>query len=232
MTLRPAVWLPLAILPVMLLIFEPTGLDFYLQDIVWDPTGGGHWVIDAHAEWPRLLFYRIPRWIVMGAGVSAVLVWLAGFCIESFRCWRRRSLFVALSIALVPGAVGALKASTNVHCPTQLTRYGGDEPYDGIAARLFHPVETATRGRCFPAGHASGGFALLALGWIAETRRFRLVGWSFGLLAGTVLGAYQMAKGVHFMSHTLATMLLAIAITAGLATVIWPNRLAVPNMDA
>lgn len=232
MKLRPAVWLPVAILPAMLLLFEPTGLDLYLQDFAWDMSGGGHWVVDAHAEWPRLLFYRIPRWIVAGIGVSALLVWLAGSWNETYRPWRRRCLLIALSVALVPGTVGLLKASTNVHCPSQLTRYGGNQPYDGIAARLFNPVETTTRGRCFPAGHASGAFALLALGWLAGTRRFRLAGWGIGLLAGSVTGAYQMAKGVHFMSHTLTTLLLALAITAGLAAVIWPKPRSTPELDA
>jgi membrane-associated PAP2 superfamily phosphatase len=60
-------------------------------------------------------------------------------------------------------------------------------------------------GGCFPAGHASTGFAFLG-GYFAyrgsEPGRARawLVG---GLTAGLVLGLTQQMRGAHFMSHTL-----------------------------
>ena len=218
---RPAVWGPLAVIPAMLLILEPTGWDLLLQDFLWDASGEGQWIVDAHAEGPRLLFYRLPRLVIMVIGLSALLAWVAGFLIPALARWRRRFLFLALAIALVPGGVGLLKAVTNVHCPSQLTRYGGDQAYDGIGARLFQPVVTTTRGRCFPAGHASGGYALLALGWLAVTRRGRLAGWTIGFAAGSVLAGYQMAEGVNFLSHSLTTLRLAMAITAWLAAIIW-----------
>lgn len=218
---RPAVWGPLAVIPVMLLILEPSGWDVWLQDFLWDASGERHWIVDAHAEGTRLLFYRLPRLVITVVGLAALAAWIAGFLIPFLRPWRRQFLFFALAVALVPGVTGLLKAVTNVHCPSQLTRYGGDQAYDGFAARLFEPVVTTTRGRCFPAGHASGGYALLALGWSAATRRGRMIGWMTGLAVGSVLGAYQMAKGVHFMSHTLATLLLAMAITAWLAGLFW-----------
>jgi membrane-associated PAP2 superfamily phosphatase len=62
-------------------------------------------------------------------------------------------------------------------------------------------------GRCFPAGHASTGFAFLG-GYFAfrhdvpKTARIWLIA---ALATGFVLGACQQLRGAHFMSHTLWT---------------------------
>ena len=63
------------------------------------------------------------------------------------------------------------------------------------------------RGRGFPAGHASGGFALVALAGLAATRRSRRIALAIGLALGTMMGIYQMLKGAHYLSHTLITAL-------------------------
>ena len=74
-----------------------------------------------------------------------------------------------------------------------------------------HPEAVRPPGHCFPAGHASGGFALLALGWLSDRRAWRIAGTGTGLAAGSVMAAYQMAKGAHFLSHSLATLALGAA---------------------
>jgi membrane-associated PAP2 superfamily phosphatase len=76
-------------------------------------------------------------------------------------------------------------------------------------------------GHCFPAGHASSGFAFVG-GFFAFrktdpgiARKWLLA----ALLAGLVLGIAQQLRGAHFMSHTLWTgficWTLAFAIDAG-----------------
>ncbi|MPN56951.1 hypothetical protein SDC9_204644 [bioreactor metagenome] len=93
-----------------------------------------------------------------------------------------------------------------MYWPDQLERYGGDKPYVKVFESYpegYHPTK---RGYGFPAGHASGGFALLSLWFAFETRRGRLLGLSAGLALGWTMGLYQMAKGAHFLSHTLVTM--------------------------
>ena len=60
-------------------------------------------------------------------------------------------------------------------------------------------------GRCFPAGHASAGFAFVS-GYFAfrDTRASLARGWlAASFAAGLLLGLAQQARGAHFMSHTL-----------------------------
>jgi membrane-associated PAP2 superfamily phosphatase len=61
-------------------------------------------------------------------------------------------------------------------------------------------------GHCFPAGHASAGFAWL-VGYFAWPQGSAVARrWLIGaLIAGLTLGVAQQLRGAHFMSHTLWT---------------------------
>lgn len=74
---------------------------------------------------------------------------------------------------------------------------------------VFPPTGLWRGGRCFPAGHASGGFALIMLYFAVPNARWRWMGLAAGLAAGWLMGGYQMLRGEHFLSHTVTTMLLA-----------------------
>ena len=69
--------------------------------------------------------------------------------------------------------------------------------------------QPSPRGGCFPAGHASGGFALLGLIAVRSSRRWRNGVIALGLGLGWWMGLYQMLKGAHYPSHTTTTMLIA-----------------------
>jgi len=77
-------------------------------------------------------------------------------------------------------------------------------------------VRDGGSGGCFPAGHASAGFAFIG-GFFAlrhtlpRTARRWLAG---ALAAGLVLGLAQQVRGAHYMSHTLWTAWLCWASAA------------------
>ena len=62
---------------------------------------------------------------------------------------------------------------------------------------------------CWPAGHASGGFALLSLFFLFKNRRNKIIALITALIIGWSMRIYKMAIGDHFLSHTLITMILA-----------------------
>ena len=78
-------------------------------------------------------------------------------------------------------------------CPRALVDYGGEVPF----IHLFdsRSPETNEDHQCFPAGHASGGFALLALPLLSRSPRRR--GW---LLAEALTFGWGMNEEVTVVS--------------------------------
>jgi membrane-associated PAP2 superfamily phosphatase len=93
--------------------------------------------------------------------------------------------------------------STSIHgCPMDLTLYGGDLPLLPLFAHLPAGVEA---GHCFPGGHASGGFALMAFYFAFKEGKpyFASAMLILSLLLGFTMGWAQMMRGEHFLSHNL-----------------------------
>lgn len=124
--------------------------------------------------------------------------------------WRMRA--VALCAILVPGTISLLKQTSRLHCPWDIAMFGGVEPY----FRLLDLVPPgASPGRCFPAGHASGGLwlASLMMFWLPRKPR---VAWPVGstlFCVGFAMGIAQQMRGAHFMTHTLWSAWIAASIT-------------------
>jgi membrane-associated PAP2 superfamily phosphatase len=103
-----------------------------------------------------------------------------------------------------------LKAVTNIPCPKDLILFGGDYPYVTLfrefPANLVQPERTI---RCYPAGHASGAFALMSLGLLFNSSRNRRIAAISAFVLAWIVGIYKMGMGDHFLSHTIVTMLIA-----------------------
>lgn len=123
--------------------------------------------------------------------------------------WRIRT--VALCAILIPATISMLKQMSRLHCPWDMALFGGAEPYVRLLDRI--PVGVAP-GKCFPAGHASGGL------WLTSIMMFWLPGkprlaWGVGgslLCVGIAMGVVQQVRGAHFMTHTLWSTWIAISI--------------------
>ena len=98
------------------------------------------------------------------------------------------------------------------------------DPLHGLQRLRRNNGDRSSRcpGGCFPAGHASGGFALLGLVAARGTRRWRNGILALGLGLGWWMGGYQMLKGAHYLSHTLTTM-----IVAWLVVLLWRRALQI-----
>jgi len=142
---------------------------------------------------------------------------------------RRERLAVVLLVALSLLAVNLVKARSLTSCPWELQAFGGQAHY---VSHWSLGLADGGTGHCFPGGHASSAFSLLAvcLPWLqppGATPRRREVGlrWLGALLfTGLVAGAVQTLRGAHYPSHTLWTLV----ICAGVSLAGW--RLARPWM--
>jgi membrane-associated PAP2 superfamily phosphatase len=203
-SLVPAIILLVA----LLILFENTAIDVWVQDHFFDFQTGA-WLVKKQQTLPRFVFYSGIKFAIFTFGTVLMVLCLlpsrlrekligSNFC--------RRDLWVVVAtLVTAPSLVALSKATTNVHCPYQLNRYGGDYPYFKLLEQAPPDLLQKGRGRGFPAGHASGGFALLSLAGLGRTRRGALAGMAVGLLAGGSMGTYQMLNGAHFLSHTLIT---------------------------
>lgn len=205
-----------------LALHEYSSLDFRIQDRLFDPVEQ-RWVVNHRDAPARLAFYTLPK-----AGVITFALTAAGWLIARRllrappTAWDTSAFRMVLAMALIPAAAGLWKHTSGVFCPSELLRYGGARAYRCLCAP--RPAGGAI-GHCFPAGHASAGFALMAVSFLPVRPAWRRTALAAGLALGWIMGTYQMLKGAHFLTHTLATMFVAGIII----TLLRPGPIATPH---
>ncbi|MGQ5523837.1 phosphatase PAP2 family protein [Chitinimonas sp. PSY-7] len=213
-------WIGMALVAtLLLLVFELTPLDLWFADPYYRAgrfIGAGNWWLEVFSH----------RWVKSFVVLVALIVWIRLGMSWMHTRWsldRRRWLAVGVAMLLAPLAVSILKHTTGKHCPWDMSRYGGVLPYTAL---LESPPAGAPRGQCFPAGHASTGFALFAfvLFWRGRDQRRAWLVWSLAFCMGMVLGWGQQLRGAHFLSHTLWSAWLCWAICLGAFSVIQPAK--------
>lgn len=137
---------------------------------------------------------------------------------------RSARLQLAVTTGLAAAVVAAIKSASLTSCPWDLHEFGG------VAHLVPHwrgwTVADGGSGRCFPAGHASSGFAFFGGWFVFRERPVVARGWFAAALgAGGVFGLAQQMRGAHFMSHTLWTAVVCWAVAWGV-DVVWPEALA------
>jgi membrane-associated PAP2 superfamily phosphatase len=194
-------------------VFGTTDFDERIAAAVfYDPQqgwlGGSSW-------WTHQFLHTGGQWLVRVIVLIAIGIWAGSFIESSLEKWRRAAGFVAVSMILSIGSVGLLKHITNVNCPWDLIPFGGHFSY----AHLFaHRPPSAHVGRCFPAAHASSGYALFALYFVGRehSRRWARLGFAAGLIAGLIFGLAQQSRGAHFVSHDIWSAMIAWCVPLSL----------------
>lgn len=190
------------------LLFEYTDLNLWVQDAIY-ALGGGHWPVDRNEPVARFLFYDGVKKLYTAFVLSLLVLLLGFYKVAWVKRYRRGLVIVCLAVILVPLTVDTIKMESNVPCPSSLQHYGGTFPH----VTLLRPWPAGTRPadtqRCYPAGHASGGFALMSLFFLFKRRRNRRIALVAAITTGWVIGIYKMLIGDHFLGHTMISMLLA-----------------------
>ncbi|HBL26766.1 MAG TPA: PAP2 family protein [Acidobacteria bacterium] len=220
----PGFWIRHALLPlltfaVLAILIEGTGLDLRLSDAWYDAA------VKAfpyrHAWWADDLLHDRGRDLVGLVVLAALVIWGAAgrgarwALLDRWRPWRRRALYLALTVLLSAGAAGVGKAFSDRHCPWDVDRYNGHAPYAPLFTSLPQEVEP---GHCFPSSHAATGFGLLGLYFVFldRSRRAAWVGLGIGLGVGGLFSFAQLVRGAHFLSHDLWSAALCWAIALAL----------------
>ncbi len=141
------------------------------------------------------------------AWFGVVMLWASAWLVPAMQPLRRPLLYLMLSILLSTAIVAGLKRWTHMDCPWDLMAYGGHKAYFGLFSA--RPAALSASG-CFPAGHASAGYAWVALYFFLRRVKPALRWWGLaaGLALGLVFGLAQQLRGAHFMSHDLWTLMV------------------------
>jgi membrane-associated PAP2 superfamily phosphatase len=207
---------------VILWIGNYTNIDLALADAMFDRASG---TFPWHHAWLAERFnHDILKTILQVSGVTAVALaaWDWARPQPYWTAQRRVGLRVlALSAILVPTCISVLKHFSDSHCPWDLQRYGGREPYVRLLEMLPAGVSP---GQCLPGGHASSALWLVALAvfWLPHRPRMAAAVGGLTLAFGLAVGWMQQLRGAHFLTHTLWSMWIAVVIVGVLYRTLGP----------
>ncbi len=208
-----------SVLPVFLLALALQGIiSLFNVDFIWAhwlfAQEGGHWSLKDNWILSSVI-HNGGRELSVMLALGCNLAFLLSFVMDSLRPSRNLWAYLACAPILAAGVVSLGKQLSGVACPWSLQLLGGERPYVPLVQQLFSPGE----GACFPAGHASAGYAWFALYFVAaeywpKSRRHILMMVS---LLGLVFGFAQQLRGAHFLSHDLWSLVICWSVCALLA---------------
>lgn len=205
-------WLCIGLL--LLVWSEWSGLDFWLQDKIYDSHAG--------------TFPLMHNWLlqdVLHDGVKRVViaVWLILLGVRLFtdrlhldQLWRRGLNYFLITSTLIAGSIAFFKHHSHIFCPWDLQRYGGDQPFVPL---IGHAKNTTRVGQCWPAGHVSTALSFLGAYFFLRdvNRRVALMVLTGVLALFLALAVAQTLRGAHFLSHNLWSLWWAWGVAAGVA---------------
>jgi membrane-associated PAP2 superfamily phosphatase len=167
------------------------------------------WILDTNNTVLKFVFYDGIKRLLIVIAVLFLFVLILGWKKQWMRAYRRGLIIVVLSSIAVPLVVGSLKAVSNMPCPKSLDIFNGTYPHTCVWEKYTTKDCHLEKQKCWPAGHASGGFALLSLIFLFHSRKNKIIAGSIAMGIGWSMGSYKMLIGDHFLSHTTITMILA-----------------------
>ncbi len=211
-------WLSVAALGlVVLMAWDGIGWDLPLARLFGDARGFAH-----RNDWwlTRVLHdgARNASWVLTA--------WLAVMVVRPVGVMRRLSRHerIGLVLGVVASVVvmSLMKYTSTTSCPWDLQEFGGSARY---VSHWHWGVSDGGGGHCFPAGHASAGFAYLGgWFWLRRTAPRAAAFWLAGaVVLGLFLGGVQQLRGAHYMSHTLWTAWLCWTVS-GAVWWLWQGR--------
>lgn len=208
MMLAKQLWITAVLLVGTILFFGLSGVDVWVQRHFYNPQTH-QWMVDTDNEVLKFIFYDGIKRLLIVIAVLLLLGLILGWKRERMRSYRRGLIIVVLSSIVVPLAVGSLKAVSNMPCPKNLNIFDGAYPHTCVWENYTAKECHLEKQKCWPAGHASGGFALLSLVFLFHSRKNKIAAATMAMVIGWSMGSYKMLIGDHFLSHTVITMILA-----------------------
>jgi membrane-associated PAP2 superfamily phosphatase len=191
--------------------------DFWLSQQFFDPVSQTF-----PLEHNRPLFFlghTVLKKITVIGWMFCMVLAVASFWVQRLRPWRRVLITFVVMAGCTAQVVQSLKGASIHACPYDLAMYGGKETW----FPLFDSITAAVhKGRCWPGGHASAGFGIIAGYFALREQEPRWARWALitGLVFGIVMGAVQVVRGAHFISHNLWSLWIVWAVCFAISLLI------------
>jgi len=190
------------------ILFETTNIDLWVQDFIFN-FETNTWILNRDDQFTKFIFYDGIKKLFIAIILSMIIALIFFKKSKLVQHYQQGLLIVCLSALTVTFAVSTLKAITNVPCPKDISRYGGNYPHITVSKHYPSNFQHTEIKRCYPAGHAAGGFALLSLLFLFKKRQSKAIAFIGVMGISWSIGAYKMLIGDHFLSHTAISMILA-----------------------
>lgn len=211
---------------ICILILQLSGIDHLLAGYLYEATD--HW--NTRYQWIlRNLLHLGGRYLVISIALFALFLSVLGQSarqkiLQTLRLHQtvpNQGIYffcIFLSVLLCTLIISAIKTINPITCPYKLVEFGGSLHSYTLLSFFDTSVQV---GKCFPSGHASGGFSLMSL-YFAATLTGQKVSPKLlipGLALGILFGITQQIRGAHFVSHDIASFLIC-----------WTICLSIPNL--
>lgn len=206
-------WIPLVLLVLATDALMVRHGDLWFADrlYAWE---GYRWAA-RHSVLAERILHRGGHDLSVLAWLGVLGAWAVARSRDALAHWRRPLGYLLLAVALSTLAVAWVKAWSNMDCPWDVLRYGGSRPFVDL---LTPRPPGLARGHCFPAGHASAGYAWMSLYFflLLARPRWRFAGLLVGAGLGLLFGIDQQLRGAHFLSHDLWSAGICWMVALGL----------------
>ena len=199
--------IPITFLALIFYYFMYLGGDFFFAEKIY-ALQGYEWSLNDHWVTNKLLHKGGKHLSTLAIVVIiALYIFVLASKSEQRKKWRSPLLYLILSSLVSVILVSLLKVLTNMDCPWNLNQFGGDRPFIGL---FEHRPQEMGSGKCFPAGHASAGYAWVGLYFFFKMiiPKYRWLGLLCGIMVGLTFGISQQLRGAHFISHDIATIFI------------------------
>ena len=199
---RNHLYIPLGIFVLAAVTFDLGDVDLWLADKLY-ALEGGTWALK-NAWITSTIIHQLGKKLSLLIAAIILTALIFSYISKYLHQYRRELLYLLFAAGGGSVLISILKSISHVSCAWDFSRYGGTENYTGVYTQILN----MSGDNCFPAGHASGGYAWLAFYFLGAYKQstWRWAGLSFARGVGLVFGISQQLRGAHFITHDLWTL--------------------------
>lgn len=143
-------------------IIEIAGIDQVVADLIyrWE---GNQWHFKN--EWITAVFiHKGGKYFSIAMLFLVIILLFLSYISPLLAEWKHRLQYLLVATMLGSLIISLGKATTNISCPWDFSRYGGTLEYLTLIEQLW----VRNGSQCVPAGHASAGFTWVALYFVGH----------------------------------------------------------------